>query len=60
VNASWAPYEEILKANGARYEMHMYPEVHHGFHNDSTGRYDEKMATLAWDRTLAFFKSNLS
>ena len=59
VNASWPAYEEVLKANGASYEMHKYPEVRHGFHNDSTGRYDEKMATLAWDRTLQFFGDNL-
>ncbi len=59
VNASWQPYEEVLKANGATYEMHMYPGTRHGFHNDSTGRYDEEMATLAWDRTLQFFDKHL-
>ena len=40
--------------------MHMYPQANHGFHNDSTGRYDEKNATLAWERTLAFFNKHLS
>jgi carboxymethylenebutenolidase len=59
VNASWPAYEKVLKANGATYEMHMYEGARHGFHNDSTGRYDEKMATLAWDRTLAFFTTHL-
>lgn len=60
VNASWPAYEEVLKANGATYEMHMYPNSRHGFHNDSTGRYVEEMANLAWERTLAFFNANLS
>lgn len=59
VNATWAPYEEALKANGAPYTMHMYEGTRHGFHNDSTGRFDEKMADLAWDRTLAFFGEHL-
>ena len=59
VNASWGPYEEALKANGAPYKMHIYNGKRHGFHNDSTGRFDEKMADLAWDRTLAFFGENL-
>lgn len=59
VNASWGPYEEALKANGAPYKMHMYNGTRHGFHNDSTSRFDEKMADLAWDRTLAFFGENL-
>ena len=40
--------------------MHMYEKANHGFHNDSTGRYDEKMAELAWERTVAFFKKHLS
>ena len=60
VNASWPPYEEVLKANGAKYEMHMYPGSRHGFHNDSTGRYVEEMANLAWGRTIEFFTENLS
>lgn len=59
VNASWPAYEEILKANGASYVKHEYPESRHGFHNDSTGRYVEEMANLAWDRTLEFFEANL-
>ena len=59
VNASWPEYEEDLKAAKIDYTMHMYEKANHGFHNDSTGRYDEKMATLAWDRTIAFFKKHL-
>jgi carboxymethylenebutenolidase len=60
VNASWPAYEEVLKANGATYEMHMYPNSRHGFHNDSTGRYVEEMAELSWERTTAFFNKNLA
>ena len=53
-------YEEQLKANGANYVMHMYPEANHGFHNDSTGRYDEAAAALSWERTIAFFREHLT
>jgi carboxymethylenebutenolidase len=60
VNASWPDYETDLKASGVNYTMHMYPQANHGFHNDSTGRYDEELANLAWKRTLAFFKEHLS
>jgi carboxymethylenebutenolidase len=60
INAGWPAYEAALKANGVRYEMFMYPNTQHGFHNDSTPRYDEAAAKLAWQRTLAFFKANLS
>ena len=59
VNATWPEYEADLKANGVEYTMHMYPGANHGFHNDSTGRYDEKSAELAWQRTLAFFNAHL-
>lgn len=59
VNESWPGYEMDLKAAGVNYTMHMYPKCNHGFHNDSTGRYDEKNAQLAWDRTIAFFKQHL-
>ena len=59
VNESWPDYEEDLKAAKVEYTMHMYANANHGFHNDSTGRYDEKNANLAWDRTLAFFKKHL-
>ena len=60
VNGSWPEYEQDLKAAGVDYTMHMYPEANHGFHNDSTGRYDEKKAELAWTRTLEFFKKELA
>ena len=60
INAGWPAYEAALKANGVKYEMFMYPNTQHGFHNDSTPRYDEAAAKLAWSRTLAFFKANLS
>ena len=59
VNAGWPEYEAALKAAGTRYEAFIYDGVNHGFHNDSTPRYDEGAANLAWDRTLAFFKTNL-
>ncbi|MBL9055505.1 MAG: dienelactone hydrolase family protein [Rhodobacteraceae bacterium] len=59
VNAGWPEYEAALKAAGTRYEAHIYEGVNHGFHNDSTPRYDEAAANLAWERTLAFFRANL-
>ena len=59
INAGWPAYEAALKANGVRYEMFMYPNVQHGFHNDSTPRYDEAAAKLAWSRTLAFLDTHL-
>ncbi len=59
VNASWPAYEAVLKANGAPYKMHMYEGTRHGFHNDSTGRFNEEMAELSWGRTLEFFAENL-
>jgi carboxymethylenebutenolidase len=59
VNDSWAEYEQDLKAAGVDYTMHMYAKCNHGFHNDSTGRYDVENAKLAWDRTIAFFKKHL-
>jgi len=60
VNALWPAYEAALKASGARYEMHMYPGTQHGFHNNSTPRYHEASAKLAWERTIAFFKKHLA
>ena len=59
VNASWPEYEKDLKTAGVDYTLHMYPGVNHGFHNDSTGRYNEEAANLAWSRTLDFFTKNL-
>jgi carboxymethylenebutenolidase len=59
INAGWPAYEEALKAGGKTYEAHMYPGVNHGFHNDTTPRYDEAAAKLAEERTVAFFKKYL-
>jgi carboxymethylenebutenolidase len=60
VNATWPAYETALKASGAQYEMHMYPGTQHGFHNNSTPRYQEAAAKLAWERTIALFKKHLA
>jgi carboxymethylenebutenolidase len=60
VNDTWPDYEATLKQQGANYTMHEYAGVNHGFHNDSTGRYDEAAAELAWQRTLGFFRQHLS
>ncbi|MCM2268709.1 MAG: dienelactone hydrolase family protein [Thermoanaerobaculia bacterium] len=59
VNASWPPYEAALKAANVPYEAHHYPRTQHGFHNDTTPRYDEAAAKLAWERTLEFFARHL-
>ena len=59
VNAGWPDYEAALKANNKVYEAHIYENANHGFHNDSTPRYDEAMANLAWDRTIAWFDKYL-
>ena len=60
VNALWPTFETALKAGGVRYEMHMYPGTQHGFHNNSTPRYHEASAKLAWERTIAHFKQHLA
>ena len=59
INAGWPAYEAALKANNVKYQAFIYPNTQHGFHNDTTPRYDEAAAKLAWSRTLAFFKENL-
>ncbi|MCH9053420.1 MAG: dienelactone hydrolase family protein [Proteobacteria bacterium] len=59
-NKTWPGYEAALKANKVPFEMHSYPGTRHGFHNNSTGRYNEAAAKLAWERTIAFFKKNLA
>jgi carboxymethylenebutenolidase len=59
VNATWPDYEKALKANKVNYQAFVYPDVNHGFHNDSTGRYNEAAAELAWSRTIEFFKQHL-
>jgi len=55
INAGWPAYEEALRANHVTYTAHMYEGANHGFHNDTTPRYDEAAAKLAWQRTLDFF-----
>ena len=60
INSGIAAYEAALKANGIRYEQHIYPSVEHAFHNDSSAaRYDKAAAELAWSRTIAFFRAAL-
>ncbi|MDZ4096124.1 MAG: YghX family hydrolase [Paracoccaceae bacterium] len=59
INEGWPAFEAALKANAKTYEGYIYPGVNHGFHNDSTPRYDEAAANLAWDRTIAHFKKYL-
>lgn len=60
ITDGWPAYEAALKAEGKTYEGYVYPGVNHGFHNDSTPRYDEAAAKLAWDRTIAWFKRYLA
>ncbi|HWK56208.1 MAG TPA: dienelactone hydrolase family protein [Parapedobacter sp.] len=60
VNDGWPAYEQALKANHKEYTMYMYAEANHGFHNDTTPRYDPEAAKLAWRRTVDFFKEKLS
>jgi carboxymethylenebutenolidase len=59
VNATWPPYEAALKDAKVSYEAHVYPGTQHGFNNDTTPRYDEKSAKLAWERTMAFFAKHV-
>ncbi|NQD71942.1 dienelactone hydrolase family protein [Sphingobacterium shayense] len=60
VNKGWPAYEKTLKANNKKYTAHSYPGTHHGFHNDSTPRFDPQAAQLAWDRTIEFFNIHLA
>jgi carboxymethylenebutenolidase len=60
INEGWPAYEAALKAAGKTYEAYIYPGANHGFHNDSTPRYDKIAAELAWDRTLAWFDKYLT
>ncbi|MBT8095613.1 MAG: dienelactone hydrolase family protein [Woeseia sp.] len=60
INALWPDYEAALKANGINYQMEMYAGTLHGFHNNSTPRYNEVAAKLAWNRTVGFFRQSLS
>jgi len=59
VNAGWPAYEKALKENKKEYTAYIYPGVQHGFHNDTTPRYNKEAAQLAWQRTLEFFKEKL-
>jgi carboxymethylenebutenolidase len=59
INPNWPPFEAALKAAGKRYEAHTYPGTQHGFNNDTTPRFDEAQAKLAWARTLALFNRTL-
>ena len=59
VNAGLPAFEAVLKANNISYIAHMYPNVNHGFHNNTTPRYDKEAADLSWSRTIAFFKEKL-
>jgi carboxymethylenebutenolidase len=59
INAGWPAYEAALKEHGKSYEVHFYEGANHGFHNDSTPRYDKDAAELAWSRTIDFFNKHL-
>lgn len=59
VNAGWPAFEDILKGNNIEYTAYIYPEVNHGFHNNTTPRFDKAAANLSWKRTIAFFKEHL-
>jgi carboxymethylenebutenolidase len=60
INAMWPAFESALKAAGVKYQAHIYPGTQHGFHNNSTPRYNEPAAKLSWERTIAFFKTHLA
>jgi carboxymethylenebutenolidase len=60
INAMWPAFEAALKGSGVPHQMQMYPGTQHGFHNNSTPRYNEAAAKLAWERTIAFFRINLA
>lgn len=59
INASWPAFEKGLEEAGRDYVNYMYAGVNHGFHNDTTPRYDKAAAELAWKRTLAHFSKHL-
>ena len=59
INKGWPAYEAALKKLGKEYTAHFYPKANHGFHNDTTPRYDKAAAELAWKRTIAFFREKL-
>jgi len=59
VNAGWPAFETVLKANNIEHQAYIYPNVNHGFHNNTTPRFDKEAADLSWERTMAFFKEKL-
>ena len=59
VNDGWPEFEKALKENNIQYTAHFYPRVNHGFHNNTTPRYDKASADLSWTRTIEFFNNNL-
>jgi carboxymethylenebutenolidase len=59
INGRWPEYEAALKASGVKYEAYVYPKTNHGFHNDTTPRYDAEAAKLAWQRTIDHFNKTL-
>jgi carboxymethylenebutenolidase len=59
INAGWPAYEAALKTNNLKYTMYRYPGTQHGFNNDTTPRYDQAAAKLAWTRTVDFLRKNL-
>jgi carboxymethylenebutenolidase len=59
VNSGWPDYAKALQDNNKEYSAHLYPDVNHGFHNDTTPRYNQDAAVLAWERTIAFFEEKL-
>ena len=60
INDMWPAFEGALKAAGAKYEMYKYPGTQHGFHNNSTPRYQEAAAKLSWERMVGLFKKSLA
>ncbi len=60
INDMWPAYEAALKANNKSYEAYFYPNANHGFHNDTTPRYDKEQAELSWKRTIDFFKKHVA
>ncbi len=60
INAMWPDFQRALDEGGKRYEAHIYPDVNHGFHNDTTPRYDEAAARLAEERMMAWFRTHLA
>jgi carboxymethylenebutenolidase len=59
ITSKWPAFEQVLKDHGVKYQAYVYPNTQHGFHNDTTPRYDEAAAKLSWQRTLAFFNEQL-